>query len=327
MKKVLLLRFSSLGDVVLTSSLIEPLTEDGYKPYLLTYKPYGELFGDDTRLKTFEVEREELKSYSGFKKLLRRLRRENFYTLLDLHSNLKSFFIRKFLKTPKVSVYKKRSLRRRACVFLNRFGLAENLKNSDWNVLKAYAETLKVLEIEVQNPKPKILISKGRAEDLIKKYNLGDYVVLGIGARYRKKRYPHFEKLAKELSKHFQVVLIGDKRDYELSKGWKGVLNLCGKLSLKESLYILSGARLYIGNDSGSTHMARAVGVPVLAIYGGTHPCLGFAPSEDEGKVITKNLNCSPCNIHGKGLCKRNYECLEIPPQIILEETFKMVSR
>jgi ADP-heptose:LPS heptosyltransferase len=84
--------------------------------------------------------------------------------------------------------------------------------------------------------------------------------------------------LRRELEKQVsdKVVLVGDKRDYERSKDWRGVVNLAGKLSLIDSLGVLKGAKLFVGNDSGATHMARAVGTKVAVFFGGTHPCLGF---------------------------------------------------
>jgi ADP-heptose:LPS heptosyltransferase len=327
-KKVLLLRFSSLGDVALTSALLEPLYKNHHEVELLTYKPYGELFKEDHRLKVIQISKEELKR--DFRKLLEFLKNRNYYAILDLHRNLKSFLIRKFVPAKEKVSYKKRSIYRRFCVLLNRFKLAGSLKEEPFNVLEAYAETLKVLGIEENYPRPKILIDEKRTGEILKRFNLDwkNYIVLGIGARYRKKEYPYFEKLSKLLFKDFdlKIVLIGDKKDYEKSKSWKGTVNLCGKLGLNESLHILKGAKFYIGNDSGATHMARAVGTKVAVIYGGTHPCLGFAPYSDEGIVISKNLSCSPCDIHGKGECKRSYVCLEIEPETVLEKVLPFLS-
>ncbi len=326
-KKVLLIRFSSLGDVVLTSALIEPLYRNNYEVELLTYRPYGELFKEDKRLKVIQISKGELKR--DFWKLVETLKGRNYYAILDLHNNLKSFLIRKFLPAEVKVSYKKRSLFRRFCVFFNRFGFAETLKRKPFNVLEAYAETLKVLGIEEKEPRPKILLNDSRTEEILNRFNLerDNYVVLGIGARYRKKEYPYFERLSKLLIKEtgLKIVLIGDGADYEKSKGWKGVINLCGKLDLNGSLHILKGAKFYIGNDSGATHMARAVGTKIAVIYGGTHPCLGFSPYPDEGIVISKNLPCSPCDIHGKGKCKKGYTCLDIEPETILEKVFNKI--
>jgi len=328
-QRVLLIRFSSLGDVVLTSSLIQPLVEKGFKPILLTYRPYGELFSQDRRIAVVEVEKESFKSPKKFFKLVELLKEINPFAVIDLQANPKSFLLRKLLPAQVKAVYNKRALFRRVCILLNRWGLAENLKSKPLKVPQLYAQTLEVLGIKVHRPRPSVELFPQRVEGVLKRFHLqrGEYVVLGIGARYRKKEYPHYRELAKILSRRLKVVLIGDKRDYERSKGWEGVLNLCGKLSLSESLAVLKGAKIFVGNDSGATHMARAVGTPAVVIYGGTHPCLGFAPYPDEGIVITKNLACSPCNLHGKGECKKNFECLQIPPTEIAQKVFNMISR
>jgi len=329
-KKVLIIRFSSLGDVVLTSAILDPLhKKDGYKIDLLTYKPYGELFKEDPRINNIiQIRREDFRK--NFQKLLEILKSSNYYAILDLHANLKSFLLRNLVPARVKVTYRKRSLYRRLCVFLNHLGWAKNLKKKNFNVLEAYAKTLEVLGIKEHQPRPKVLLNKNRTEEVLKSFGLqrGKYIVLGIGARYRKKEYPYFQQLAEYLlrigkKEKFEVVLVGDKRDYEKSKMWKGVVNLCGKLNLNESLHILKGAKLFIGNDSGATHMARAVGTRVVVIYGGTHPCLGFAPYSDEGVIISKDLPCSPCDIHGKGKCKKNYTCLNIEPETIAVKAFK----
>ncbi|HID80017.1 MAG TPA: lipopolysaccharide heptosyltransferase family protein [Aquifex aeolicus] len=326
-RKVLLIRFSSLGDVVLTSCLIEPFIKNGYKPILLTYRPYGELFSQDNRIGVIEVDKNTFRSIKKFFQLLEFLKETQPFAVIDLHANFKSFLVRKLLPAEVKTVYDKKALFRRFCVFLNRLGLAERFKYNPLNVLHLYTQTLGVLGLKVENPRPFIKVSPQSVEETLKKFSLkrGDYAVLGIGARYRKKEYPHFEELIKLLSQRLKVVLIGDKRDYEKSKDWKGVLNLCGKLSLIESLWVLKGAKVFVGNDSGATHMARAVGTPAVVIYGGTHPCLGFAPSPNEGIVISKNLSCSPCDLHGKGICNKNYDCLEIPPAEIAQKVFNMI--
>ena len=79
-----------------------------------------------------------------------------------------------------------------------------------------------------------------------------------------------------------------------------------------------------VSNDSAALHMGRAVKVPVLAIFGPTHPAFGFAPYEDEGVAVTRNLPCSPCSVHGKTRCKRR-ECFDIPPEEIAVKFLSLV--
>ncbi len=328
-RKVFLLRFSSLGDVVLTSSLIGPLVEGGFSPVLITHPPYGSLFEEDRRLKVVEIPKEHLRGLRGIVSTAVELSKLSPYGVIDLHANPKSLILSRLIPAKVKIRYRKHSLRRRICVFLNRLGFAQKLKEKPLDVLKLYSETLKVLGVEIKNPRPRIELDKKRTPRVLETFGLtpGGYIVLGIGARYRSKAYPHFRELASFLTQRgFRVVLVGDKKDYKTSKGWRGVVNLCGKLSLNESLHIMRGAKLFVGNDSGATHMARAVGTKVLVIYGGTHPCLGFAPYPDEGKVFFKNLPCSPCHIHGTNSCPRHFECLDIPPHAVGNEILKMVS-
>ena len=319
-KKVLLIRFSSLGDVVLTSALLEPLNKAGYKVDLITYPQWAEVFKEDPRLEVYPVSKERLKK--DFFNLIREINQKNYLAVLDLHSNLKSFLLKTFIKAPKKATYKKRSLFRRLCVFLNNIGITY-LKNKPFDVLSAYGKTLEVLGLKVSSLRPYIKVNPANFQESLKKFNLkeGSYIAVGVGARYRKKRYPYFKELTQLLAKEKTVVLVGDKSDWEQTKDWKHIINLCGKLPLNQTLHVLKGASSFVGNDSGLTHMARAVKTPVFTIYGGTHPCLGFAPYPDEGKVISKNLPCSPCDIHGKGNCKfKDYRCLDIPPQRVLKE-------
>jgi ADP-heptose:LPS heptosyltransferase len=103
-KRALLIRFSSLGDVVLTSCLFEPLIKRGYKPYLLTHPPYGEPFLEDPRVEVIQIRKDELFNRLD---LLR-----GFDLYLDLHKNLKTFILRLLLRGSWKS-YPKESLRRR----------------------------------------------------------------------------------------------------------------------------------------------------------------------------------------------------------------------
>ncbi|NPB05953.1 MAG: glycosyltransferase family 9 protein [Aquificae bacterium] len=325
---VLLFRLSSLGDVVLTSSLFDPLLEAGYRPVLITAEPYGNLFADDRRVEVWEVPKKGF--FKNLPRLLERVRRLSPAAVLDLHANLKGRVFRTLADAPLKVSYDKRSLFRRFCVLLNRAGLAGRLKGKAFWVPQAYAETLRILGLEVSRPRPKILTDAERTEETLRRLGLSGrrFVALGVGARYRKKRYPHFRKLAELfLREGFEVVLVGDRTDRWETRGWEGVRNLCGELSPVESLRVLGAAELFVGNDSGAAHMARAVGTPVAVVFGGTHPCLGFAPYPDEGKVVFKNLPCSPCDLHGRGFCKRNFECLEIPPERVLEEALSLLER
>ncbi|WP_333784238.1 glycosyltransferase family 9 protein [Thermocrinis sp.] len=303
-KKALIIRFSSLGDVVLTSCLFQPLIDRSYKPYLLTHPPYGEIFKDDPRVEVIELRKDEL-----FKNLERL---KGFDLYLDMHKNLKTLLLKLILGGTWKS-YSKESIRRRLAIKFKAF-------RTPYSVVDSYLRA-----IGEKGYRPSIVLSEDRLNRLKQTYGEG-FVAISSGARYKKKRYPYFVKVAEKLRKKgIRVVFVGAQGECD---GVEDAENLCGKLSLIDTAGIIKLAKIFVGNDSGLLHIARAVKTKAVQIYGGTHPTLGFSLFPEEGKVIIKNLPCQPCTLHGKGECKyKTYECLEIPPEIVVDEILKLTSQ
>ncbi|WP_457599927.1 glycosyltransferase family 9 protein [Hydrogenivirga sp.] len=314
MKKALIVRLSSLGDVALTSVLIEPLLKAGYKPFILTLKPYHSLFEDDWRVTAIGATKDSLFS----RDFIGTLREHRFDLFIDVHRNLKTLRLKWKLGGRWVS-YSKDSLRRRLAVRFPRF-------RRPYYVTESYLKALGGIA-EGASPLPKIIVSQERLERLRELLPSGEFIALGAGARYRKKRYPHFKELAELLMENsFEVVWLGDETDRRELGKVKGI-NLCGKLSLTDVLGVIRLSSVFVGNDSGLLHCARAVGTPAVQIYGGTHPTFGFSLFPEEGKVLLKGLECQPCDIHGRGKCRfGDYRCLDIEPSVVLSETLRLVS-
>lgn len=305
-KKALVLRLSSLGDVVLASCVIDPLRSMGYSPFLLTFEPYGSIFEDDTRLSIIQIKKEELFKRETLKKL------KGFDLYVDLHKNLRTLLLRFFLGG-RWRVYKKHTVRRRLAIRFEIF-------RKPYSVIDAYLETLRSVSV-----KPKIEVSEERLRFWKEKIG-DDFLCIGPGARYIKKTYPYFRKVVELLRMDgHKIVLVGDKMDKLLTENWNCV-NLCGELSLIDTLAVIKLARVFVGNDSGLLHMARAVGTKAIQIYGGTHPTLGFSLSKDEGIVLLKGLKCQPCDLHGRGGCRfGTYECLDIDPQLVKDKVMELL--
>ena len=325
--KVLIIRFSSLGDVVLSSALLDPLYNRNIKVDFLTFKPFGEIFKEDYRLnKLIEIDKKELKTLSQIKSFANNLKKENYDYILDIHSNLRTFSISLYSGI-KIIRYKKNSFKRRLFLYktFRKFLIKQN-----FNVLFAYLETLKFFgEKNYKKYRPRLIL---HPDDFKGINNLPkNFVVIGSGARYKNKIYPYFNKVSQILLENgFNVVLVGSKNDKNLDRNIypKEVIDLRGKLSLRQSMAVISKAVGSISNDSAVAHISRAVQTPVLMIYGATHPYFGFHPLEDEGDFMVKNLDCQPCDLHGKGKCKiGNLECLEIEPESIVKKFQGMLNR
>ncbi len=144
--------------------------------------------------------------------------------------------------------------------------------------------------------------------------------------------YPFFDKVSEILiNKGFDVVLIGSEEDKKIDKNAypEKVIDFRGKLSIRESLAVISSADITISNDSAIAHMSRAVSTPVLMIYGATHPYFGFYPLKEEGDFLFKNFPCQPCDLHGKKSCKySDNRCLRsILPEEVVEKAFSILEK
>ncbi len=320
--KIGVIRLSSLGDVVLSSAVLQPLYERGFDITYITFKPFGELFKKDYRISNLiEVSKENLKGLKQIKNFSENLKELDL--ILDIHSNLRTFLISKFSQVPTLK-YNKKSLKRR--MFTNTF-LKKFVNLEGYNVVNAYLKPLEKLGIK-GNYRPKIILD----ENDFPKINLpDDFIAIGTGARYQSKVYPYFKDVIDLLQKDGEnIVLIGSAEDKKKDRNvYKNVIDLRGKLSLRESAAVLSKAKLTISNDSAIAHISRAVKTKVLVIYGATHPFLGFYPFEDEGNYMYANLKCQPCDLHGKKECKyKNYACFDkIKPQQVYTEAMNLIEK
>jgi ADP-heptose:LPS heptosyltransferase len=320
--RILLVRLSSLGDVILVSSVLSPLREKGVEVDLLTYKPFGEVFKGDKRLRrVIELDRKDFRNLSSIRSLAESLKGYDYG--FDLHGILKTYLLSRYLPFP-VFRYKKKSLLRRLMVIFKPF-------RAKWlYVPEMYSEVFRKVGIEIENPRPELYISPYEVKKIKEFVSFKEFVVVAPGARWKTKRYPK-EKFRNviELLKSIgiQSVIVGGKEEEEIGKKLSsetGAVNLCGRLSIRESLSVISLSLGVISNDSAVVHMARAVKRPVVAIFGPTHPAFGFAPYPDEGVTITRNLPCSPCSLHGRTKCK-NRKCFEISPEEVVSKFLSLV--
>jgi heptosyltransferase-2 len=156
------------------------------------------------------------------------------------------------------------------------------------------------------------------------------YIVIAPGSVWSTKRWPkhHFAKLTESLleSLPHSLALIGSESDASLCDSIlpeqyaNRVINLAGKLSLDETIDMISRAILLIANDSAPIHLASLVNCPTIAIFGPTHPAFGFAPLSDVSFIMQKNLDCRPCSIHGQAQCPLNtHACMEqtLPDEVL----------
>ncbi len=157
-------------------------------------------------------------------------------------------------------------------------------------------------------------------------------VAVAPGAVWNTKRWPegYYQKLAVLLNdRGIRTIMIGGGDDADLCVriSSAGSVNLAGRLSLLESAAAVSLADALVTNDSAPLHMASAMRVPAVAIFGSTTPYFGFGPLSDRSVVLENSeLECRPCGRHGLMKCPHgHFDCMKkIYPEAVFEEVIKI---
>lgn len=125
----------------------------------------------------------------------------------------------------------------------------------------------------------------------------------------------------------YSVILFGSKDEAPTLEQWaepyEGVTSVAGKQSFREELEIIKSLSLMVSMDSANMHFASALGVPVVSIWGATHPDFGFYPyNQNRSNALCANLPCQPCSAYGNRPCRfGDYRCLHaVTPQMVLDK-------
>lgn len=230
----------------------------------------------------------------------------------------------------------------------NRLGFAKNLrspllskaiafpKNKDkQHLVLTYQKLLTPLGIEVAQEPPKLYLEEqeiAKAYRMLSKYGISkDHIIVGInpGAAYGQAKCwmpERFEKVARELSfsdPKIRVIFFGDNQSSSLVKSIcrdlpKEVVNLSGLTTIKELMALIKVCTVFLTNDSGPMHMADALEVSLVALFGSTND-LATGPFR-RGDVIHKRVSCSPCY---KRVCPIDFRCMtSIKADEVLEKIY-----
>ncbi len=330
-QKILIIRLSSLGDIVFLTPIfrvlrnkfpdarIDCLTKVEFQP-LLQHNPFI------SNVLTFDSGG----GFAGWRELCCKLARENYDLYIDMHNSIRSRVLGYYLRKIARLRFSKPRLKR----FLL-FYFYINLFPENFTVLNEYMKVLEPLGISGDSSVPEICLNDSitrRAEELLQERGImKPFVVMLPFAAWKNKRYPlkKYRELAKCIYDTYTIpaVWLGGKKDHylaELSDLNSGNnIPLIGETTLEESIAILAKSTLVIGNDTGLSYAAEAVQRPLIVILGPTSRETGAGPYSEKSRSIEQQLWCRPCSQKGDRRCyrKRQY-CLE---NSSVEEVFKAV--
>jgi len=319
-KKFLIIRFSSIGDIVLTTPVVRCLKNQfqGAEIHYLTKRRNLDLLEANPYIDKIHLFGDSLTE------TIQELKAEKYDYVIDLHNNLRSLRVKLGLKVKSFS-FNKLNIRK---LLLTKFRINTLPKN---HIVDRNLQTLSYFNI----------VNDGKGLDhfipdedefplsqLPEKFRNG-YLVLVLAGTYSTKRMP-VEKYRRLISEtQLPVMLLGGKSERPLAAtilDWKigNVIDFTGKLRINQSASLVKNSRIVISNDTGLMHIAAAYHKKILSVWGNTSPVFGmypYMPARESEILEVKGLSCHPCSKIGYHKCpKKHFRCMnDIPEDRIIE--------
>jgi len=312
--KVLVIRFSSIGDIVLTTPVVRCIKQQlpNAEVHYLTKYGFREILQSNPYIDKLHLLEDDIQH------VITNLREENFDYIIDLHHNLRTLKIKRALKKVKAYSFNKLNIKKWLLT-----ALKINLLPSV-HIVDRYMETVKQLGVVNDRngldyfiPEKDIVPDK----DIPASHSLG-YIGIVIGAAHNTKKLP-LHKL-KELCLQIEhpIILLGGPEDRKAGDEIASadpikIYNSCGKFRLNESADLVRRAKVIITHDTGLMHIAAAFKKPVISIWGNTVPSFGMTPYFGNAMVAditfeVKGLWCRPCSKIGYQKCPlSHFNCME----------------
>lgn len=306
--KVLIVRFSSIGDIVLTTPVIRCMkTQINAEVHYLTKPEYRNLLDQNPYIdKLWLLDKPMKELISDFKN-------EHFDYIIDLHKNIRSLKLAISLRTKRLT-YHKATFEKLLMVYFKMNVLPKS------HVADRYLKSIAKLGVTNDGKGLDYFIPKDTVNK-ISELNQ-PYFCAVIGATHFTKRLP-VQNWIEFINRTQQtIVLIGGKSEmqdakYIVENTGKNVINTVGETNLAESALIIQNAAKIISNDTGMLHIAAALKKPVISLWGGTLWQYGFWPYYPNGldlnkNIEIKNLVCRPCSKFGRDDCpKKHFKCMK----------------
>lgn len=311
--KLLVIRFSSIGDIVLTTPVVRCLKKQlpDTEVHFLTKESYRSILEANPYVDKIIT--------LGLSKtlMMHQLKTEQYDAIIDLHHNLRTWEVKRALRgVPAYSFHKLNWQKWLMTVFkINRLP-------SD-HIVDRYMSTASSLGLVNDGGGLDYFIpshAKISATDIPFSHRMG-YITLVIGAAHATKQLPVHRciELCQKIS--LPIILLGGRADQARGEAIAAhdpikIYNACGKFSLHESADLVRQSRLVITPDTGLMHIAAAFKKPIISIWGNTIPAFGMTPYYGSSKVAHEEsavqLGCRPCSKIGYNACpKKHFKCME----------------
>ena len=313
LKKILFIRFSSIGDIVLTTPVIRCVKQQvqGAEVHVAVKKAFLPVVSANPYIDKIHVLGDDLKALTGL------LRKERFDFIADLHCNIRSFYIRLSLHRPSAG-FPKLNFRK---WLLTRFHIN---RMPGIHIVDRYFRAVEPLGVKNDGKGLDYFIPDDEEigmASLPAEFRKG-YTAFVIGAKHATKKLPEHKIISICRKMNSPVILLGGPEDAPAGDRIAAacgprVMSMCGKATLNGSASLVKQADAVITHDTGLMHIAAAFRRRIVSVWGNTVPELGmypYMPGDEERSLIVevKGLRCRPCSKLGYDRCpKGHFRCME----------------
>ena len=282
-KHILLIRFSSLGDVAMTVPVISAFlsAHPRVKISVLTKKQYAPLFAHLAKVEVIDVRfRKGIRGFIDLFNLVKKIKTLEVDSIADLHNVLRTKLLKLLLPSLNFSSLNKGRVEKRRLI---KGKIFTPLKST----FERYADVIRNLDFKLLLSEHYIKKPLALSEEIQNQIADFDNPMIGIApfAAFKSKMYPlqQMKRVISSLSKNYSILLFG-AGDYEIKtinnivRCIPGTYSVAGKYTMEDELKVISNLKGMIAMDSGNAHMAAMMGVSVITLWGVTHPYAGFKP-------------------------------------------------
>lgn len=314
MPKILVIRFSSIGDIVLTTPVFRCIKKqmDDVELHFVTKKTFKIVTADNPYIDKFFYYENNLAE------LITELKKENYDYVVDLHNNFRSLKIKMALRKSSFSIDK---------LNVEKFLLTQFNVNimPGIHITHRSLKTVEPLGVQDDGLGLDHFIPQ---RDIVKEHDIptshtAGFIAVVIGATYFTKKLPVLKLQELCYKIEHPVILLGGKEDAATgdlvaSVDPVKIYNACGKFNLNESADLVRQSKMVVSHDTGLMHIAAAFQKPIISIWGNTSPLFGMYPyygskSSRNAEIFeVKGLWCHPCSKIGYPKCPlEHFKCME----------------
>jgi ADP-heptose:LPS heptosyltransferase len=315
--KILIVRFSSIGDIVLTTPVVRAIKQqlDNTEIHYITKKSFASLLANNPHVsKLYTIEK-------SVAEVLDELKAEKYDIVIDLHKNIRTLRLKQALGV-KSNAFDKLNFQKWLLVNFK----VDKLPNV--HIVERYFEAVKDIGVVNDGKNCELFFDETAKVDTLKSFDLQpkSYVSVAVGAQFATKVMP--EKLLIEVLNIVEhpIILLGGPTDVDRARSIENglqhhtqkVINSVNQFSLAQSASIVAQSQVLLTHDTGLMHMATCYNTPIVSVWGNTVPAFGmypYYPSNPELFSVHEvlNLNCRPCSKIGYESCpKKHFNCMNL---------------